>query len=195
MTSDDNGIFPIFDVSGSAAARGKQYGRQAGDLIRVSANIYKNVFEQKGISWEKACDLARYFMPQIEQYNPDLLTEIKAVAEGAELPAEEIVAINARTEIMYGTRRQAKKEAETDIDGCTGAIAKADITANGHTIHGQNWDWRDECADAAMVLRIRPDIGPDIMTFVEAGILARCGMNSDGIAITGNHLQSDDDFD
>jgi hypothetical protein len=44
------------------------------------------------------------------------------------------------------------------------------------------------------VLKIRRDDGPDILTFTEAGGLARLGLNSAGIAITANYLQSDRDY-
>jgi isopenicillin-N N-acyltransferase-like protein len=58
----------------------------------------------------------------------------------------------------------------------------------------RNWDWRVECAETAVVLRIRRDDGPDILTFTEAGGLARSGFNAAGIAITANYLESDRDY-
>jgi isopenicillin-N N-acyltransferase-like protein len=132
-------------------------------------------------------------MPQMERYNAVFVEEIRAIAEGAELPVESIVAINARTELLYGQKPQVANKADDDPDGCTGAMAMPEATASGHTLHGQNWDWRDECAESSVVLKIRPATGPDMLIFVEAGILARCGLNSAGVAVTGNFLQTDDD--
>ena len=43
-------------------------------------------------------------------------------------------------------------------------------------------------------MRVRRDDGPDFLTIVEAGGLARCGMNAAGIAITANYLESERDF-
>jgi isopenicillin-N N-acyltransferase-like protein len=45
-----------------------------------------------------------------------------------------------------------------------------------------------------VILRIRNDDGPDILTFTEAGALARFGFNSRGICITANGLESDRDY-
>ena len=45
-----------------------------------------------------------------------------------------------------------------------------------------------------MVLRIRRDDGPDILTFTEAGGLARSGLNSAGIGLTANALECDRDY-
>jgi len=56
-------------------------------------------------------------------------------------------------------------------------------------LHGQNWDWRDDCYEAAVVLRATMPDGMRILTMAEAGMLARCGLNSAGIALTGNFLK------
>jgi isopenicillin-N N-acyltransferase-like protein len=45
-----------------------------------------------------------------------------------------------------------------------------------------------------VVLRIRRDDGPDILTFTEAGGLARSGLNSAGIGLTANALECDRDY-
>lgn len=186
--------FPLFDLAGSAEDIGLAYGRQAGDYVQRSIAIYRTAFLQKGVSWERARQVARDFAPQIERYHPAFFAEIRAIARGAEVPFEDIVAINARTELLYGQRPVVPKAPEADTDGCTGAIALPEATANGHTLHGQNWDWRDECADSSVVLRIRPAEGLPMLIFVEAGILARCGLNAAGVAITGNFLQTDHDY-
>src|ERR1019366_1342673 len=67
-------------------------------------------------------------------------------------------------------------------------------TADGRLIHAQNWDWKAECVETAVVLHVRSDDGPDMLTFTEAGGLARSGLNSAGVAITANYLQSDRDY-
>jgi isopenicillin-N N-acyltransferase-like protein len=66
--------------------------------------------------------------------------------------------------------------------------------AVGRLIHAHNWDWKVESANSSVVLRIRRDDGPDILTFTEAGALARFGFNASGIAISANYLESDRDY-
>lgn len=44
------------------------------------------------------------------------------------------------------------------------------------------------------MLRVRNDDGPDYLSFVEAGGLARSGFNAAGVSITANYLESDRDF-
>jgi len=109
------------------------------------------------------------------------------------------VMINARTEVISEARRLAHADAQTAAalapkDGCTGAVILPGRSRDGRLIHGQNWDWRAECAETAIVLRVRRDDGPDFVTFVEAGGLARNGFNAAGIAITANYLRCDRDY-
>ncbi|MBL4640004.1 MAG: hypothetical protein JKY57_05690 [Kordiimonadaceae bacterium] len=181
--------FPLIDVSGPARARGEQYAEQASDRIAISINNYRNAFAGINISWEQACGIAASFIPKLEADEKDLYPEIEGIAAGSGYSIPEILALNCRTEIIYGQNNATNDP----TDGCTAFAAMPSATANGHTLHAQNWDWRDDCAETTVVLRIRRDNGPDILTVTEAGNLARCGMNSNGIALTGNFLKCEHD--
>jgi isopenicillin-N N-acyltransferase-like protein len=181
--------FPLIDIEGAPEERGRSYGRQAGDRIQRTVAIYRQILARDGTDWSQARALARAALPSVAARYPAAAAEIGGIAAGADCSIEDIFAINARTELLFG---HGKLDA-SDPDGCTGAIAMAEVTRSGHLLHGQNWDWKDDCADAAIVLRIRPDRGLPILTFVEAGLLARCGFNSAGIGLTGNHLKCEHD--
>lgn len=185
--------FPLLDVGGDARERGRGHGEQARARVLACIANYRRIFLEKGVDWARAQKLAGRFFPRIEAFDAELAEELRGIAEGAGVPLEEIVAINSRTELMYGKHGHRPGEDEPDDDGCTGAIAMPESTAGGHLLHGQNWDWRDEAADAGVVLRISPSTGPRILMFVEAGMLARAGMNSAGVAVTGNFLECDRD--
>ncbi len=183
--------FPLIEIEGSPTERGRAYGRAAGERILRSIEVYRSALANDGLDWEAARVIARRFAPDLDRSHPLLMDELRGIAEGVAVDLADIVAINARTELLYG-REGPPRLAEPD--GCTGAIALPEATHDGRLLHAQNWDWRDECAETAVVLHIRPDTGPDILTFVEAGLLARCGMNSAGVALTGNFLQCEHDF-
>ena len=93
---------------------------------------------------------------------------------------------NARTELLYDRSLREGLDAAPP-DGCTGAIALPGNTADGHMLHGQNWDWLDACKDSAVVVRIEYEDGMRAMTFVEAGILYAPGKasNAGGVATSG----------
>ena len=110
------------------------------------------------------------FAREIENFAPHYLEEMRGIAAGADVSFEDIVMVNARTEVIAKARAEKKKAAELEPgDGCTGAMILPTRSANGRLIHGQNWDWRAECAETAIVLRVRNDNGPDILTFVRSG--------------------------
>src|SRR5262249_20826420 len=154
--------------------------------------------DKLGFTGERATALIRKFASQIEAYGPHYIEEIRGIADGAGIPFDHALMINARTEVIAEARRIANAEQSTAAalapkDGCTGAVILPQRSKTGRLIHGQNWDWRAECAETAIVLRVRRDDGPDFLTFVEAGGLARNGFNAAGIAITANYLRCDRD--
>lgn len=177
--------FPLVTIEGDPRERGRQYGRLAGDRIEKSLAIYMSAWSATNAAARNALlDRARAFVPVIGDRYPDLIEEVRGIAEGAGHEMEEIVALNARTELLYG--------AAPAPDGCTGVALLPELTG-GRVIIGQNWDWRPACRESAILLRVLPERGPSFLTFVEAGMLARSGMNSAGIGLCGNFLQSDFD--
>jgi isopenicillin-N N-acyltransferase-like protein len=131
-------------------------------------------------------------VPVVEAFDPAYLEEMRGIAEGSGQPFAGIMLMNARTEMVAAARQE--QEAKQVPDGCTAALALPEASADGVLLHGQNWDWRAECAETGVLLRIHRDDGPDILTFTEAGGLARSGLNSAGIGLTANALQCDRDY-
>lgn len=179
--------FPLVEMSGPPRERGRQYGQQAADRVGRSVDYYVAQLAAAGIGWPRAKALAADYVPLIENFSPAYLEEMRGVAEGAGVDLEGIVLVNARTEMMFGAKQQGD-------DGCTGAVIMPEAARDGRLLHGQNWDWREECVHTGVVLRIRRDDGPDVLTFTEAGGLARSGLNAAGIAVTGNFLACDRDY-
>ncbi|MBK0329035.1 hypothetical protein I5535_17290 [Rhodobacteraceae bacterium F11138] len=183
--------FPYIEVEGDPEGIGLSYGKQAMDGIHASLNIYRPVFENMGMTWDAALTRADGFIQQLQRFDADQATELRAIARGAGVKPQEIMAVNARTDIMYGA---PEKPTALD-DGCTGAIAMPETTADGHLIHGQNWDWRSDCKNSVVIVQRRPRKGPATLNLFEAGTLARCGINEHGIALTANFLHCDHDND
>lgn len=185
--------FPLIEISGAPFERGAGYGRAAADRIRGSIRLYAGQMEAMSFTWDQVRDIVRGFVPSMEDFAPDLIEEMRGIAQGADCTFEEIVLVNARTEVIQIGNRRAEA-AKAGSDGCTGVVALADVTEAGNLIHAQNWDWRPECADTSVVLRVRREDGPDYLTFTEAGGLARNGFNAAGLAITANYLECERDY-
>lgn len=195
-TPDVTPPFPLIEVEGDARTRGRQYGDKARARIEKSLAIYTPAFAANGLNWDDVRARARRMLAYIETYDADSAAEIGAIAQGAGCAVEDIVAINARTDLLYGAAdRPDLQMPDLHDEGCTGAVALPEATANGDLIHGQTWDWRDECKHSVVVVAMKPDHGPATLNMMEAGTIARCGMNSAGAAITANFLRCDHDGD
>lgn len=189
--------FPFIEISGTPYERGCQYGEQAKVRIHASVAIYGDQLDALHITREQREKLINSFSAIIRDFDADYLDEMQGIAAASGVPLEAIVMINARTEVIAQARnlqRCATPHDDAIKDGCTGAVILPELSRHGKLIHGQNWDWRAECVESSVVVKIKREQGPDVLTFVEAGGLGRSGMNSAGIAITANYLRCERDY-
>ena len=174
-------------ISGGPHERGVQLGRQAGGRIRNSMEMYRAAFDHyTGLMWEEVRQRALAYAPAIEAYDAEMVPEMRGTAEGAGLDFEDVLAINTRTEIMYGHQEQVLPE-------CTAFGARGSATVNGSVLMAQNWDWLPAAADSCILLEVDPTDRPSFVTFVEAGLLAKMGFNDRGIGMVTNLLLTDED--
>jgi Acyl-coenzyme A:6-aminopenicillanic acid acyl-transferase. len=143
-------------------------------------------------------EAARFEAP-IGAVMPAYLEELRGIADGAGLDLADVLAINVRTEVMYAAKaRQAPRTgtqppvpqppAECSAFACVPAPGQ-----NDPVLIGQNWDWLLHSAQTLVVLEVRQDEGPDFVTVVEAGLLAKTGMNAAGLGLVTNALVTDAD--
>lgn len=188
---------PLIEISGPPETRGRQYGQQAAARIRKGIAHYGGQLRRLDMSPGSVAELVQSCLKPIEDFDDSYIPEMRGIAAGAGVEFEDVVLLNARTEILKLAQRpdlRAHLAGALDEGGCTAVCVLPEATADRRVIHAQNWDWKAECAETAVVLRIRRDDGPDMLTFTEAGGLARSGMNAAGVAITANYLQCDRDY-
>ena len=189
--------FPLIEISGAPRERGRQYGRQAADRIRKGTSHYVAQLKDLSLDRDGIASLVRDYLPVIEAFEPAYIEEMRGIAEGAvslvrgrravECADRDPQACKAGSTRAPRPRRKTRTAAPAS--SCCPQASQA-----GRLIHAQNWDWKRECAETAVVLKVRRDDGPDLLTFTEAGALGRCGFNAVGIAITANYLESDRDY-
>ena len=187
--------FPHVRVTGSATERGRQYGEQARERVRRSVGAYERVFRHyAGWDWSVVRREAARFEAPISEFGPDYLAEMRGIADGAGLDLLDVLAINVRTEVMFAAKaRQATSRAGSGPHECSAFAVAPPPGRPGPTLVGQNWDWLPHSAETVVVLEARRDDGPDFVTVVEAGLLAKTGMNSSGLGLVTNALVTADD--
>lgn len=168
----------IIRVSGAPFDRGEQYGQKAKERILKCIDLYSSMFEANAhLDWEKAKELAKQFEPAIKNYFPELIEEMRGIAQGAGLTYEDILALNCRSEIMFALP-----------DGCTAISYPPEATINGHTVLTQTWDWLGEARPCTVVVEIDQTPLPRLLMVAEAGMVGGKGLNEDGIGVTLNAL-------
>jgi isopenicillin-N N-acyltransferase-like protein len=186
----------LIELAGSPHDRGLQYGRQAAREIGHSVGHYGAQAKALGLDEHRLAQLVREHLPVLETFDYRQIEEMRGIATGAQVSFEQIVLVNARTELLRCAFQPALPGSTKDSepDGCTGVVVRPNATRDKQLIHAHNWDWKYESAESCVILRIRNEDGPDILTFTEAGALARFGFNARGICITANGLECERDY-
>ena len=173
-------------VEGDYDRMGAAIGAATGELIGRNLDAYQRRFrDEAGLS---AADVRRWggrYREVAGQYDAEIRATLDGMAEGAGQPVEYVYALNARTEMLYGS---AYRE-----EGCTSLAVLGSRTADGHTLLAQNWDWNAEQGPVTFLLATRDAEGFSVLTLAEAGMLAKSGLNSAGLGVCANLLISDAD--
>lgn len=179
---------PIVDVSGGPSEMGTSYGTQAAELIRASVDTYLERFE-RAVGLDRAAIIAQgaMFGETTRAHFPRLGVMLDATAVAAEVEPELIYAINARSELLYGSPTCGTPQE------CTAIGVLDSRAANGHTLLAQNWDWHPDQLPYTLLLITRDERGHEVATLTEAGMLAKSGLNNKGLGVCVNLIGSDRD--
>ncbi|GAA3646409.1 C45 family autoproteolytic acyltransferase/hydolase [Nonomuraea antimicrobica] len=179
--------FPRYRITGTPAERGLMYGRLARREIREAITGYADVFQHyQNWDWARVRRQAARFRPHIEDFSPASMREITGIAEGAGVETDDVLALNTRSEIMFA----AGAEAERMPMECTSFALTAQASADRTVLAGQNWDWILQARETAVLVEVTREDGPDFITLVEAGMLAKIGLNESGVGLCTNTLIS-----
>lgn len=175
---------PVVDVSGTPQEIGAQYGAQAGQLIRDNVAAYLERFARaKQLTPAMVKEQGAVFKATSRAHWPRLADTLDAMAEAAEVDADLIYAINARSELLYGSPTCGTPQECTSI---------GDLR-NGKTLLAQNWDWHPAQRPYTLLLVTRDENGHEIAALTEAGMLAKAGLNNKGVGVCVNLLGSAND--
>lgn len=186
---------PIIELSGTSRERGRCYGESAKDLIAETIACWRDNLSNFGLDKNvtHAIDVNTYlkafftetnFIPAIERWTPDLLEEVKGIAEGADQPFNDILGLQlVDEEWVFGLRHRYARPTTK----CT-AFATPNKQA-GISYAGQNMDVSSWVDGKQLLLRIMPTgKSPEALVFTNAGNIGLNGLNAPGLGITCNML-------
>lgn len=177
---------PLIAVEGSYQQMGAELGARTRDLVAENVYVYLRRFrDDAGLSDADVMRWGSTYWHVAQTYDPAIAAMLEGLAGGADQPIEHITALNARTEILFGTGYRD--------EGCTSLAILGRWTEDGHTLLAQNWDWHPEQRPVTFLLATRDTDGFSVLTLAEAGMLAKSGLNSAGLGVCANLLVSDRD--
>jgi isopenicillin-N N-acyltransferase-like protein len=183
--------FPELQSKGSAGELGLAHGRAFASQIEYNLAFYKQWLSQSGrIPPARLTEIARGFVPVIEERFPEMVEEMDGIATGARLQLDEIVLINARTDVSAIVEKQIQRE---HVPACTAVALFGEANGKPAVALGQNWDWDPLLARAPVVLRLEPKDAPPLVTLTEAGMLAKIGFNHFRLGVCLNFLSHQSD--
>jgi isopenicillin-N N-acyltransferase like protein len=175
--------FAVLEISGSPRQRGRAHGEELRPLIAERDWSWRREIEARTkISADDFIEdfLQRTnFTPAIERWTPDLLEEVKGIAEGSGLSYRAILAAQFMDEEWWFQRQYRNH--------CSSFGAAA---GDGHpALVGQTMDlpnWMDGFQTLLLIRGARP--GLDAYVVTAAGMIALMGMNSHGLGVSVNTL-------
>jgi isopenicillin-N N-acyltransferase-like protein len=177
-------FFPIIEMKGDSYDMGLSHGRGLATEIQANLKLYFSMFQElNGFTPDHCLTHAGRYRDIIKEDAPTLLEEMKGIASGAGVSLEEIVFLNARSELMSMTWRS-----ETTVAECTAIGLAGQRTTSGRPILAQNWDWHERVSETSAVFLLKPSQGPRALYLAEAGQVAKIGVNEHGVGVTLNIL-------
>jgi isopenicillin-N N-acyltransferase-like protein len=166
--------------------RGEALGRAFAATVARAWSGYERIFTAAGVDARDLRGLGEQALGVVGDWAPALASEMMGLATGAGVPAWQVGALNARTEILGRVRTPVPGECSTAVLAPPGGGAARTI---------QTWDWLHSLRDAKLLWRIEHPGGRVVKTFTELGVLGKLGVNDAGLGIHFNLLHHDSDGD
>jgi hypothetical protein len=172
----------VLRLSGSAYERGLQHGRELQPQIARSIALWRDDLHSE-YKLDPDTLIGQFlagtdFKPAIQRWTPDLLDEIRGIADGSGQTFDVIYAYNLPDEIWtFMDRREANRCSAIGVAGATSHPAYV----------AQNMDLETFRDGFQVVLHITETPAmPEQLIFTSAGMIAPNGMNNRSVALAAN---------
>lgn len=177
----------VIDCIGTGRARGRAHGEAARDLVREALARWREATLGVSASDVDLTDYVARFLAgtslvqRMESVVPDLMEEIRGIAEGAGAPFETVAAYNLMDEQWwYDLDNPPRAE-----PGCSVLSAAC---RDGGRLLAQNMDLPSFMNGSQVVLRITAPEAPEALVLSSAGMIGLTGTSRAGFGICVNTL-------
>jgi isopenicillin-N N-acyltransferase-like protein len=135
--------------------------------------LLDKTYEKLELTWEGAQIQARKYIPFAQERYPQYVEELIGIAEGADVPFDDIAVINALEAVTVDALHLTK---------CTSLAVNQSRTADEHVLIAHNEDWLPEDEADVFIIHATPDDEPPFLAMTYGGLLPNIGFNAAGIA-------------
>ncbi len=186
----------IITLEGTPRSMGRAFGEELRAEIaefyelRV-ANAIRQAKKYGGriVDRDDVTRAARACVAPTAAYHRAGFEELCGIAEGADMPVEQILATNGLTDIRDILCWPGQLDA---FGGCSSYIVAGDRTADGAAYCGQTWDLATDNLPYVLSVHRRPSDGPQTWSLTTVGCLSLIGLNEHGLAIGTTNVRSMD---
>ncbi|MFC6371363.1 C45 family autoproteolytic acyltransferase/hydolase [Nonomuraea thailandensis] len=160
----------VIECAGGHLEMGRAHGEQAREAVRRALEVWRESTARSSAELVTGSPL----LGTVRRLLPGLADELRGIAEGAGVPFADVVACNWMDEAWWMRRRQLRRHG-CSVVGAGGCLA-------------QNMDLPAFMDGSQLILRLRPQDGPEQLVLTSAGMLALTGVNAAGVAVCVNTL-------
>ncbi len=168
---------PMIHVEGSHLEIGRQIGESMRPQIQHGIEnakvLLQKAYDQLQLTWEGAIIQAKKYTPFAEERYPQYVAEMKGIADGANVPYDEIRVVNAMEAVTSDALHLTK---------CTSFSVNQKMTANGNVLIAHNEDWTPEEEADVYIIHAKPQDEPPFLAMTYGGLLPNIGFNANGIS-------------
>lgn len=191
----------VLEVSGSFYEMGVQHAQEYSKAIhdftedRIQLSMGE-VWTGRNLSRERVMALADACVAEHDAYSPELMDELRGMAEVTGLSLGALIINNGFTDfidVVYSAgEAQPAKQPQQVADDCTAFLVGNGQADKGQGLYGQTWDMHATATPHVILLHGKPDNAPNFLAFTITGCIGMIGMNEHGITVGINNLMGGD---
>lgn len=187
----------VLELSDSPYNMGYQHGIAYADAIRHFAEervklSSEEAWTGRNLPRHEVLALAEACLDQHRLYAPNLVEELRGMADATNLSLAELLICNGFTDFIDTVYKVGEtspsQAAPVGADNCTVFAVPDHKASGGKGFYGQTWDMHDTATPHVILIHGKPKQAPEFFAFSSVGCVGMIGMNSEGIAIGINNL-------
>jgi predicted choloylglycine hydrolase len=174
--------FSVIEAAGSPEELGARIGELTADRIRSTIDAQRDWFETlRGFASADRRTRFDPFVAAIERHHPDVMAELRGLAQGARLPVDDLILWNLQPEL--GTLRRIESSA-----GCS----TLHLVSERRALLAHNEDGSSVYRQEMVILKLRPSGKPAFTCLAYPGLVPGQvpAMNSAGLIMSTNFISA-----